>query len=395
MTKDIRYKKIVQNYDFTSTDIKNLKELSDIFQQHKDKFLDGFYHFIFNFEYAKKFIKDDTTYNKHKNEIGKWYINLFCGNYDEKYFQKLYTISDVHVKIGLPHHYVNAAFSYVRRFLKDILIENNKLDFISSVDKIIDINLDILTVTYSQNEQAKLIDDIVFIRNSITHNLVIPYYQPIFDAKTLQVSKYESLMRLQRENSTDVVSIFPYLKLAKNIKIYDKLTKIMINKVFQYMQSHNYEFSINLDYEDLSNTTLKSIILEHLKHFKSPSHIIFEIVESEFIDDFKIVEDFANEIRAYGARIAIDDFGSGFSSMENILRLKPEIIKIDGTLIKNLNISDDSKTIVKNIISMTKDLGASSVAEYVHNKEICDICISMGVDFLQGFYLAEPSKNIN
>ncbi|MEJ5168425.1 MAG: EAL domain-containing protein [Arcobacteraceae bacterium] len=395
MKEDIRYKKIVQNYGFTHSDIENLKELSNIFQKHTDKFLDGFYHFIFNFEYAKKFIKDDTTYNKHKHEIGKWYINLFCGSYDAKYFQKLYIISDVHVRIGLPHHYVNAAFSYVRRFLQDILIEENKLAFISSVDKIIDINLDILTVTYSQNEQAKLLDDIVFIRNAISNNLIIPYYQPIFDAKTLQISKYESLMRLKKENSMDVVSIFPYLKLAKKIKIYDKLTKIMINKVFQYMKSHNYEFSINLDYEDLSNTTLKSIILEHLKQFKSPQKIIFEIVESEFIDDFRIVEDFAKEIRTYGARIAIDDFGSGFSSMENILRLKPEIIKIDGTLIKNLNTSDDSKTIVKNIISMTKDLGASSVAEYVHNKEICDICIAMGVDFLQGFYLAEPSQDIN
>jgi len=394
MLETVRYKKIIQNYDFTLKDKEVLKEFATLFSLNKDEFLDGFYHFIFSFEHAKKFIKDDTIYAKHRDEIGKWYLSLFCGNYDEKYFQKLSIISEVHVKIGLPHHYVNAAFSYVRRFLKDILIEENYLESISSIDKIIDINLDILTVTYSHNEQAKLIDDIVFIRNSIANDKVIPYYQPIFDAKTLKISKYESLMRLEKENSTEVVSIFSYLKTAKNIKIYDKLTKTMLLKVFEYMKDKSCEFSVNLDYEDLNNTKLCENVIQNMKQYDFKNRIIFEIVESEFIDDFTIVEKFAKEVRKLGAKIAIDDFGSGFSSMENILKLKPEIIKIDGTLIKNINNNDDSKVIVKNIISMTKELGAYSVAEYIYNKEVCDICRELGIDFLQGFYLGEPSFSI-
>jgi len=394
MLETVRYKEIIQNYDFTSKDREILKKFRPLFAQNKNKFLDGFYHFIFSFEHAKKFIKDDTIYVKHRYEIGKWYLSLFCGNYYEKYFQKLNIISEVHVKIGLPHHYVNAAFSYVRRFLEDILIEENNLESIASIDKILDINLDILTVTYSHNEQAKLIDDIVFIRNSISDNKVIPYYQPIYDAKTLKISKYESLMRLEKKDSTEVVSIFSYLKTAKNIKIYDKLTHTMLSKVFEYMKSKDCEFSVNLDYEDLNNSKLCQNIIQKVKKYNFKNRIIFEIVESEFIDDFTIVEKFAKEVRMLGAKIAIDDFRSGFSSMENILKLKPEIIKIDGTLIKNINNSDDSKVIVKNIISMTKELGACSVAEYIYNKEVSDICRELGVDFLQGFYLGELSSDI-
>ena len=76
--------------------------------------------------------------------------------------------------------------------------------------------------------------------------------------------------------------------------------------------------------------------------------------------------------------------------MENILKLNPEIIKIDGSLIKNIDISQESKTIVKNIVNMAKELNAKTVAEYVHSKEVFDIVKSLDIDYLQGFYLAEP-----
>jgi len=391
MTNKTHYKKIVQNYNFTQEDIENLEKASTFFSQYSQEFLKGFYQFIFNFEYAKKFINSDAVYDKHKDEIGKWYLNLFCGKYDDSYFHKLGIISEVHVKIGLPHHYVNAAFSYVRRFLKDVLIKENKFDFLSSVDKIIDINLDFLTVTYSKNEQAKLLEDIVFIRNCVSNDGVVPFFQPIFDAKTLHISKYESLMRLYKKEINQYASIFPYLQTAKDIKIYEKLTQIMIQKVFLQMESNAYEFSVNLDYEDLSNPKITKLLTDLMQTFPKTNRVIFEIVESEFIDDFSIVENFATQMRDYGVKIAIDDFGSGFSSMENILKLKPEIIKIDGTLIKNLDTNNDSKIFVRNIISMAKELNASCVAEYVHNKEICKICQELQIDYLQGFYLGEPS----
>jgi EAL domain-containing protein (putative c-di-GMP-specific phosphodiesterase class I) len=78
--------------------------------------------------------------------------------------------------------------------------------------------------------------------------------------------------------------------------------------------------------------------------------------------------------------------------MENILKLKPEIIKIDGSLIKNINFSVESKTIVKNIVNMAKELNAKTVAEYVHSEEVLNIVKNMDIDFLQGFYLSEPKS---
>ena len=150
------------------------------------------------------------------------------------------------------------------------------------------------------------------------------------------------------------------------------------------------EFSINLCYEDIFNEPFRNYIYKKIENCSKAKNIIFEILESDFIEDFNIVKDFASKIRSYGCKIAIDDFGSGYSSMENILKLKPEIIKIDGSLIKNIDTSAESRAIVRNTVNMAKELNAVTVAEYVHSKEVFDVLQTMNVDFLQGFYLAEP-----
>ena len=165
---------------------------------------------------------------------------------------------------------------------------------------------------------------------------------------------------------------------------------IMLSKTFKTFCHLDIEFSINLCYEDISNKSFRNFIYEKISSCSKPKNIIFEILESDFIEDFNIVKDFATHVRTFGCKIAIDDFGSGYSSMENILKLNPEIIKIDGSLIKNIDISQESKTIVKNIVNMAKELNAKTVAEYVHSKEVFDIVKSLDIDYLQGFYLAEP-----
>ncbi|XOB63813.1 EAL domain-containing protein [Campylobacterota bacterium DY0563] len=151
---------------------------------------------------------------------------------------------------------------------------------------------------------------------------------------------------------------------------------------------------MNLSYEDIANDNFKELIYYKIKNIRNPENIIFEILESDYIKDFSIVEGFIKSIRIYGCKIAIDDFGSGYSSVENILKLKPDIIKIDGSLIKNIDFSNESKTIVKNIIIMARELGAKTVAEYVHFLEVFEIVKYLGVDFVQGFYLAKPTNKI-
>jgi EAL domain-containing protein (putative c-di-GMP-specific phosphodiesterase class I) len=384
--------KILKDYKFSNDDALALTSIENIAMEKVEELLKGFYSFIFEFEHSKIFLHNKEILNRHEKGIHDWYQNLFCGNYDNDYFQKLYMISQIHVSIGLPAHYVNTAFSFVRSFVKDILISNNKFEQISSFDKIIDINLDILTTIYRKEEQTKLVDDIVFLKNCVTNNEIEPYVQGIYDAKTLKLNKYECLMRLIDKKNNIALSVFPFLGTSKKIKAYDDMMRIMVEKSFSLLSSKNIDFSINLSYEDLANSSFMEFLYDKINNFYDPSKIVFEILETDFIEDFSIVEEFTSYVKNLGCKIAIDDFGSGFSSMENILKIKPDIIKIDGSLVKDLDTSKDSKTIVKNIVNMAKELKAKTVAEYVHNKEILDIAIDLEVDYLQGFYLDEPKR---
>lgn len=88
----------------------------------------------------------------------------------------------------------------------------------------------------------------------------------------------------------------------------------------------------------------------------------------------------------------MDDFGSGYSNIDEIIRLEPDVIKLDGSLIKTIDKDHKQRQITGQLVKLCQVLNAKTVAEFVHNQEVCNIAESIGVDYLQGFYLAEPSR---
>jgi EAL domain-containing protein (putative c-di-GMP-specific phosphodiesterase class I) len=99
---------------------------------------------------------------------------------------------------------------------------------------------------------------------------------------------------------------------------------------------------------------------------------------------------FINEVKALGCKIAIDDFGSGYSNFEHIIKMNVDYLKIDASLIKNIAIDDNSYKVTQTIVDFAKKLNLKTIAEYVENEEIFKITKSMGVDFSQGYYFSPP-----
>jgi EAL domain-containing protein (putative c-di-GMP-specific phosphodiesterase class I) len=97
---------------------------------------------------------------------------------------------------------------------------------------------------------------------------------------------------------------------------------------------------------------------------------------------------------AMGCRIAIDDFGSGYSNFEYLLKFKPNYLKIDGSLVKNIHTDTNSLLIVKTINQFAHSLGMKTVAEFVHCQEVFDILQELNVDEYQGYYFSPPKKEI-
>ena len=238
-------------------------------------------------------------------------------------------------------------------------------------------------------EYAKNIETANLIKDAIEHDRIVPYYQPILDVNTLKIAKYESLIRLIKEDGTPL-SPYYFLEIAQKIKLYPKLTQIMIDKTFSYFSKNGLHFSINLAFSDIMNENTQQYLFAKIKEYSIAKQLTIEILETQEIDSESAIFSFIENVYALGAQIAIDDFGSGFANFEYMTKNKSDIMKIDGSLIKNIDKDENARLVVETIVSFAKKLQKKTVAEFVHSKEIFDIVKEMGVDYVQGYYLGEP-----
>lgn len=231
------------------------------------------------------------------------------------------------------------------------------------------------------------------LKEALNAERIVPYFQPIVDLSTCQATKHEVLARVIMKNG-EIRSIFPYLTIAKESNLYPQITQTIISQSFAVIAEHAGDFSINLSIEDIgSNETVEMI--EHMldQYPNIGKRIIFEILESEAIEEYEGIVNFITRMRRHECRIAIDDFGSGYSNFSRILNLTIDIIKIDGSLIRYLDTDDKAITIVQTIVNFTKSASIQTVAEFVHNKAIAHIVSELGIDAAQGFYFYEPAPH--
>jgi len=144
-------------YLFTDQDAENLIGIKSLMEKNGDLFISKFYDFILRFKNVSNYLHDDETIEKHKAKVKQWLLRLFEGNYNEEYLRSLYRIGEIHVKIGLPGHYVNSSMSFVRRYCHKVLTDefgcSKQRDvIINSIDKILDLNLDVMTISYREQE---------------------------------------------------------------------------------------------------------------------------------------------------------------------------------------------------------------------------------------------------
>jgi diguanylate cyclase (GGDEF)-like protein len=229
------------------------------------------------------------------------------------------------------------------------------------------------------------------IKEAIDEDRIVAYYQPIID-KEKNIVKYESLIRIIYEDK--VYPPIDFLDIAKKVKLYANLTKIMIDTAFKKAKEKNCQVNINLSIQDIVNIEIVKMIEKKLEEYKIAHLVTFELLESESISDNEIVFSFINLIKTLGCKIAIDDLGSGYSNFSYLLKLKPDYIKIDGSLVKNIHKDENSLLITKTINDFAHNLGITTVAEFVHCEEVFKILKDIGIDEYQGYYFSQPLENI-
>ena len=240
-------------------------------------------------------------------------------------------------------------------------------------------------------KSQKNLEILTMIRKAINSLNIVSLFQPIINNKTKNVEKYESLVRLIDENGK-VISPFYFLDTAKKGQYYSQITSIVLDNSFLTLNNTDADISINLSILDIEKKATREKIYSLLeKHNKHLHRLVFELLEDEAVKDFDLVKSFIHNVKTMGVKIAIDDFGVGYSNFERLLEYQPDILKIDGSLIKNIDNNSLSFNIVETIVAFAKKEKILTVAEYVENEDIFNILNDLGIDYSQGYYFGKPS----
>ncbi len=228
------------------------------------------------------------------------------------------------------------------------------------------------------------------IKKAIENSKIVSYFQPIVDNNTQEIVKYESLVRLI-DDEDKVVSPFFFIETSKKSNYYPKITNIVMDHSFSILRNCDVDISINLSAIDIEQKSTREKIFELLEENKEyASRAVFELLEDESVKEFDVIKEFIVKVKSYGVKIAIDDFGAGYSNYERLLDYQPDILKIDGCLIRDIETSSYSLSAVKSIVTFAKEQNIQTVAEFIESESIFKIVKELGVDFSQGYYFGKP-----
>ncbi|MCD6191774.1 MAG: bifunctional diguanylate cyclase/phosphodiesterase [Sulfurimonas sp.] len=228
--------------------------------------------------------------------------------------------------------------------------------------------------------------------HALDNNDIISFFQPIVYLKDdSKPTKYESLVRIKEDNG-DFIQPFNFLDVAKTNRIYNKITQAVLTNTLAAAQKYNIPCSLNISLTDIYDETTMQMFFSTLDKYAHNELLTIELLETEDFVNYDDVNKFCKRVHSYGIKIALDDFGSGYSNFAHILNLPIDYIKIDASLISHIGKDKNSRIMVETIVELAHRLEIETIAEYVSSKEILDIIKEIGIDYAQGFYIGKPER---
>jgi EAL domain-containing protein (putative c-di-GMP-specific phosphodiesterase class I) len=225
-------------------------------------------------------------------------------------------------------------------------------------------------------------DEIV---TALNERRILLAFEPVIDATTRQPAFHECLMRIRRADGTlaPTSEVIPIAERLGLVRLLDhRVLELLVNEMAAVPGLHA---SVNVSPTSTTDPDWWSALVAMLRAKGDVAErLIIEITESAAIHDIDDMRGFVARVKDLGCRIAIDDFGSGYTSFRNLRKLGVDILKIDGAFVQNLMQSDDDRAVVQALVGLAKRLGLKTVAEWVQDEAAAKLLTSWGCDYLQG-----------
>lgn len=238
--------------------------------------------------------------------------------------------------------------------------------------------------------------DNITIEEIIEKELITTCFQPLISFKRKQILGFEALSRGVNPNDNTLISPQILIREAEKFGLILDLDRLFRKKALErfalyYRKNPGSVLSINLESNAIQEGLGSGNLLKTVeKHKIAPSSIIIEILESD-VDDISVLKKFVNEYRGLGFMIALDDFGAGFSNWDRIVSLKPDLIKLDRSIIDGIENDFYKQEVARSIIKLAHNTGSMVIAEGIETEEESLKVLELNTDMLQGYLFGRPS----
>ncbi|MDH5649588.1 MAG: EAL domain-containing protein, partial [Gammaproteobacteria bacterium] len=224
------------------------------------------------------------------------------------------------------------------------------------------------------------------------------YSQPIISLSNNQECHYEILLRLRDEND-DIVLPGTFIPAAERYNIMTNIDRWVIETAISrlgYYFNRNQDtgshiWSINISGASLGDNTMLSFIQDQMRIHRVPARLLcFEITETAAVENIDQARKFMQTFKESGCHFSLDDFGSGLSSFNYLKNLPVDYVKIDGAFVKGIANNSLDLALVRSINDIGHAIGTRTIAEFVDSQDVMDKLREIGVDYAQGFLIAEP-----
>lgn len=235
----------------------------------------------------------------------------------------------------------------------------------------------------------------IIISNAIEERRIVPFFQPIVASTDGSVIAIEVLSRIQL--SDGLLGAHEFIEITEKLGLIHKLDAIVMEMTFEQVVRHGYGGLIFLN---LSPRTM--VMGEFIKQLNElthrfgiePQRVVFEITERDTVKNMGLLEKFVNELKLEGFGLAIDDFGSGFSSFHYLKRFPIDFVKIEGDFVVNMASDQRDAAFVRTIAALAQELGIRTIAEFVESTEVLTCVHQAGIDFAQGYHVGRPTPDL-
>ena len=233
------------------------------------------------------------------------------------------------------------------------------------------------------------------VRTAIQKGKVLPFYQPIVATNDKSIVSLECLVRI-KESDNLILSPASFLETTKQAGLYQSISQIMFEKTFQTLRQSTHRLSLNISAQDIENQQSREFIVNLIEANRDiANRVTLELTETEQLTNYDLIKHFIDRVKAWDVKIALDDFGAGYSNFGHLLSLSIDFLKIDGSLIKDLDQDMNAMKVTKGLVECARSLGIKMVAEYVHNETIYQLVKELGIEYCQGYLFGAPSEYLN